>query len=136
MSNTAQKKPTLATLKSFVRKNADNLLLRVVSSFDGMTDSVEGNPNGKFNPIQQYANGVFASKEINSNTLGIRGVWLVGSSRDYISTYSQDGLIGYEVYNSCGKFILAIDLKAIDAETDAMIDAARAGMLGSYRKAA
>lgn len=133
MSNS---KPTLATLKSFVRKNHKNLLLRVASCFNGMTDSVEGNSSGKFNPITQYQNGILASKDSNANTLDIQGVWLVGSSRDYITPYSENGLIGYEVYNSCGKFILAIDLVAIEAETNAIIDAARAGKLAEYRKRA
>lgn len=101
-----------------------------------MTDSVEGNSSGKFNPITQYQNGILASKDSNANTLDIQGVWLVGSSRDYITPYSENGLIGYEVYNSCGKFILAIDLVAIEAETNAIIDAARAGKLAEYRKRA
>ena len=35
------KKITRATFKAFVRKNSDNLLAKVISDFDGMTDCLE-----------------------------------------------------------------------------------------------
>ena len=106
-------KPTLATLKAFIRKNSDNLLIKCNSSFDGMTDCVQENRNAAFRPITPHKPGVFKIEDSNSNTLGISGVWLVGSSRDHITFYSKDGMTGYEVYNCCGSFILAISLEAI-----------------------
>lgn len=122
------KKATLSTLKSFVRKNHSNLMIRCDSSFDGMTDCVEHSRNPQFRPIKPIENEHRAFKVAEGsfdNTLGISGVWLVGSSRDYIKPYSSEGMFGYEVYNSCGSFVVAIDLKATDAKADAIIQAAR-----------
>jgi len=34
-------KITRTTLKSFIKKNSDNLFVKVESSFDGMTDCVQ-----------------------------------------------------------------------------------------------
>lgn len=97
-------KPTVATLKSFIRKNSDNILIRVKSSFDGMEDGVR-EYSGGFRPITN-------SKQVCDNNLGYEGVWLVGSSRDYVTHYSKDGMVGYEVHNCCGTWIVAIIIKA------------------------
>ena len=57
-------------------------------------------------------NNGFTKAEIenhNANcTLGIKGAWFVGSSRDYFNFYEDDQFTGIDVYNSCGNFILAI----------------------------
>jgi hypothetical protein len=98
----AHKKITLATFKSFVRKNAASLFVNQKSSFDGMTDCIESR-HGGFNPAQQD-DDQFSHK----NTLGLRGLWLVGHSRDYFNPYEDERFIGIEVYNSCGKSIVAI----------------------------
>jgi hypothetical protein len=95
------KKVTLATLKSFVKKNSNNLFINVKSSFSGYTDCVES------------VNGGFSKAEIKESvnykyTLGIDGAWLVGSSRDYMTQYENENFVGIEVYNCCGKFIIAI----------------------------
>lgn len=100
------KKPTLATLKSFIRKNEANLMIRCDSSFDGMTDCVETSENPQFCPLVKLNNGCQSE-----HTLGFgngSGVWLVGSSRDYIKPYSENGMTGFEVYNCCGRFVLAV----------------------------
>lgn len=112
------KKPTLATLKAFIRKNRSNLQIMCKSSFDCMTDCVEQNDNAAFRPIKPYddIHGVFKINDMEKNTLGIAGVWLVGSSRDYIKEYSKDGMFGYEVYNCCGSFVLALNLAECDAK--------------------
>lgn len=66
-----------------------------------MTDGVEHSSDKRFQPIVQGASYV-------ENTLGIEGVWLVGSSRDYFRLYEFQGMVGIEVSNCCGSFILAV----------------------------
>jgi hypothetical protein len=99
-----QKKITLATFKSFVRKNADNLMVKNKSSFDGMTDCVEHNANAEFRPARPSDWSIKFPK----NTLGIQGIYLVGSSRDYFSPFNEYGMKGISVYNCCGSFVVAI----------------------------
>lgn len=82
------KKATLATLKSF----------------DGMTDCVERCDTG-----YSAAKPTHTSAE---NTLGIAGVWLVGSSRDRITRFEDDTLVGINVYNCCGSFSVAVKKEA------------------------
>lgn len=43
---TTNKKATMATIKSFVKKNRENLLINVKSSFDGMIDGLSYINNG------------------------------------------------------------------------------------------
>ena len=95
-------KTTKATIKSFIKKNADNLYINVKSSFDGMTDCCESQNNG-FQKAQPDSDGFY-----NQHTLGITGAWFVGQSRDYFYPYNQNGFKGYEVSNCCGHFILAV----------------------------
>lgn len=96
-------KTTLATIKSFIRKNSDNLFINEKSSFDGMTDCCESLNNG-FQKVQKAESNF-------KNNLGIQGAWFVGNSRDYFYTYNENGYIGYEISNSCGHFILAKKMK-------------------------
>lgn len=99
------KKITRATLKSFIKKNRSNLCLKVESDFNGMTDCVE-RVEDNFSPITE-------STRNETNTLGINGVWLVGDSRDYFSSYDNGVYTGIECYNCCGSFILAIKKEAL-----------------------
>ena len=93
-------KITLSTIKAFVRKNPD-LLIKCVSDFDGMTDCVEQNRGAQFKKAEP-------SERNPENTLGIRGAWFVKGSRDYFTPFQENGLKGFEVYNCCGSFILAV----------------------------
>lgn len=95
------KKVTLATIKSFINKNIDNLLVDVKSSFDGMTDCCESLHEG-------FKKATKASEREKWN-LGINEAWFVGQSRDYFTTYESEKLTGYEVSNCCGHFIIAIE---------------------------
>lgn len=96
-----QKKITRATLKSFIRKNREKLLIKVTSRFDGQTDGVESIPNAKFVPAEST---VFDP----SYTLGISGVWVVGGSRNSFSHFEDEGHVGIRGYNCCGAFVVAI----------------------------
>jgi hypothetical protein len=104
------KKITMATVKSFV-KNADILFVEHQSKFDGMVDCVMPCEDSELKEI---------SKE---DALGIKGAWVVGSSRDRFS-YKEMELpktfintsgkliqepvkyVGIRIYNSCGSAIL------------------------------
>jgi hypothetical protein len=89
----SNKKITMATLKSFIKKS-ESLFVLSESSFNGMTDCVERNTNPTLIPV---------SKE---NAIGHKGVWCVGSSRDYFRYFENDTHFGIEVSNSCGCEIL------------------------------
>ena len=96
------KKITMATLKSFIRKNVDKgLFLNVKSSFDGMQDCCESRNDGFLRVVREEG--------YISNTLGLRGLWVVGSSRDYLSKYEDSRFIGIEYSNSCGRGIVAVE---------------------------
>jgi hypothetical protein len=99
-TTTARKKITLATFKSFIRKNADALFVNEKSSFDGMVDCVTACEGG-FAPAE-------ALDKFESHTLGLRGLWLVGGSRDYFKAYEDDKFVGIEVCNCCGRSIVAV----------------------------
>lgn len=100
-------KPTIATVKSFIRKNADNIFINVKSSFDGMTDGVEQLRDG-FKPLQKNERqGVFTTDHNSNPSLGFNGIWFVGDSRDYVQPYENENMQGYEVSNSCGSWIVA-----------------------------
>lgn len=94
------KRITRATVKSFINKHKDKLQIKVGSTFDGMTDSVE-RVQDEFSAVKFGANHV-------DNTLGMHGAWFVGSSRDHLSAYTAGGMTGISVYNCCGSFIIAI----------------------------
>jgi hypothetical protein len=90
-----QKKITLATLKSFIRKNADSLFCKTRSRFDGMTDSIE--------QVEDFFGSVSAEK-----ALGLQGVYIVGGSRDRFRHFEDESFVGIEVSNCCGRGILAV----------------------------
>ena len=120
------KKITKTIFKSLLKKNAGNLFIQYISDFDGMSDCVEYTPSNKrkFIPLEkatvsesdyQYGleNGripeeIEARFFANENTLGYKGVWLVGSSRDYFTAFDNGEFEGIEVYNCCGGFVVAI----------------------------
>lgn len=97
------KKVTLATIKKFILKS-NNLHIKNISSFSGMTDMVEFLDSPSFKPAVFETN---FNNHNNDNQLGIKGAWFVFNSRDSFREYDDGEFIGYEVYNCCGSFILA-----------------------------
>ena len=91
-------KTTLATIKSFIKKNEGNLYIKNLSNFDGMTDGIEQVKNPSF---------MRASKSDCKNSHGAQGAWFVGNSRDYFKDYLDGDYEGYEISNCCGSFIIA-----------------------------
>lgn len=104
MTNT--KKPTLATVKAFMRKNAANLFVKNEGDFNGMYDSFEYYQGER--PFRSVAGQFNPSR---SNDFGI-GVWFVGaggSSRNWIHPYSDpNGYQGFSVSNCCSAFVVAV----------------------------
>jgi hypothetical protein len=103
MISSTGRKVTAATIKSFVARELKNrnLWIKVRSSFDGMVDCVMPTGHTDFHPAQE---SILAP----AHTLRIKGIWLVGESRDYFTAYGDDDFIGYEVSNCCGDFIIAM----------------------------
>lgn len=104
---TAAKKITKATFKSFVKRNRASLLIKTKSSFDGMCDGVREVEDNGFSKALDKDNG-WSRDTWKDNNLGIHGIWLVGSSRDYFSSYADGTYSGIEVYNCCGSYIVAV----------------------------
>ena len=96
-------KITKATIKSFVKKNRENLYIWEKSRFDGMYDCVMQTQSTKFSKAQNLDSSIMLN-----NTLGISGLWLVGGSKNSFYHYEDDNFIGIEVYNCCGSSIVAI----------------------------
>ena len=95
------KRITLATIKSFIKRNREDLMINVRSRFDGMTDGCETVKGG-------FKKAIPTTSHLD-NTLGIDNAWFVGSGRDNFYPYEKDGMTGYEIYNCCGTFILATE---------------------------
>lgn len=92
---------TRATIKKFLKDNYGFIYINCKSSFDAMIDCVSYNSDSRFNKAE-------LTDEHYEHTLGINGAWFVGSSRDRFAKYEDDNYNGYEIYNCCGSFILAI----------------------------
>lgn len=127
------KRLSLATFKAFLHKNEGKLFIKCVSSFGGMTDGVEQNRTASYRPLT----GIFGHSPREGqfdNTLGYHGIWLVGDIRDYFTPISENGFEGYEAYNCCGSFIVAIKAHGIDLideeqpENDLVCDSGQFGM--------
>jgi hypothetical protein len=94
-----KKKITLATVKSFIRKNADSLWTKTQTSFDGMIDCVS-KVDEEWKPAN--VNEILESKH---------RLWFVGGSRDYFQPYEKGAWKGFEVYNCCGSWLVATNIE-------------------------
>jgi hypothetical protein len=93
------KRITLATIKSFIKKNSDNLYLKKINAFDGMCDGISDRGAHGFTQVAVNPEG-------NKNRLGIEGAWFTSSGN--LFTEFDDGVFkGYDVYNCCGNFVIA-----------------------------
>ena len=112
MTTTATKRITIATVKSFIRRNRASLLVRVKSCFDGMDDCVRDNADSEFAPAvarEWYCHDTqkfFACSPEHKETLGLVGVWFTG--RDTCEKLETEEFFGYRVRNCCGTWFVAI----------------------------
>ena len=91
-----EKKITLATLKSFMKKS-ETLFIKNTRVFDWMTDSVTGVHNTNYDPIRK--------NEIDfeqKHTFWIEWLRLVWWGRDHFKYFEEDVYYGIEVWNCCG----------------------------------
>jgi hypothetical protein len=93
---------TKTNFKSFIKKNATNLLVKVNAEFDSMSDCVR-TTDGAWRMVDQSA--IEPGKPY---TMGIEGVWLVGGGRDWFEHYETAAVIGIRGFNCCGSFTVAI----------------------------
>ena len=100
---TKTKRTTLATFKAFLRRNDGRVEIRNLSRFDGMTDGVEQSKDREFRPLTSEVQ----SRQCDSN-LGLNGVWLVGSGRNYFKPFNDGVHTGINVSNCCGSFDVAV----------------------------
>jgi hypothetical protein len=92
----------MTTIKSFIKKNHGNLFINIKSSFNGMVDGCDYHSGSKFEPVEH-------TESHFNNKLGVSGAWFVrGRSGDLISAYDDGEYFGYDVYNCCGTFVIAI----------------------------
>jgi len=94
------KKITLTTIKSFIKKNKDQLFIEKKNEFDGMVDGIM--------PTEGGFKKAFESKTYSEYNLGLAGAWFVRNSRDYFTPFEDDQFKGFKVSNCCGSFILAV----------------------------
>lgn len=95
------KKITIATVKSFIRKNAIQLYIREKSSYDAMHDGTKFSDSG-------WIKNTIAVDATDKHEMGINGIWFVGNSRDHFNKFEDELFAGYEVYNCCGTWIVGI----------------------------
>jgi len=102
-----KKNPTMATIKSFIKKNDGKLFIKNLSNFDGMVDCVMPCDDKGFRAVTKPDEGYN-----HENKLGIQGAWFVLHGGDRVYEYSDGYYEGYEVYNCCGNFIIAVEVIA------------------------
>jgi hypothetical protein len=108
------KKITVATVKAFIRKNRATLNTMVKSGFDGMQDCVVGASCPQFKPATAktyFCHDLRDIVEVGHDckySLGVKGVYFVGQSGNWCKAFENDKFKGYEVYNCCGNWIVAV----------------------------
>lgn len=100
-TTTPTKRITLATIKSFLRRNQGQVYIKITSHFDGMIDGTR--------EVDSPAFELARTTDRNMQyTLGLAAAWFVGQSRDWFRAYEDDTYQGYAVSNCCVNFIIAI----------------------------
>lgn len=95
------KRITMATIKSFIKKNHGNLFLNIKSSFNGMVDGCDYHKGSQFEAVEH-------TESFSNNKLGVQGAWFVRDGGDLLRAYEDEQFIGFDVYNCCGSFIIAV----------------------------
>jgi hypothetical protein len=93
-------KITKATIKKFIRDNKENLNINVKSKFDGMYDCAM--------PLDGGFRKVDETTKMLDNTMGIDGLWIVGSGGNYFTAHDDGLFAGIEIYNCCGTSVIAV----------------------------
>lgn len=106
------KKITLSTIKSFIKHNKGYLHISNRSDFDGRIDCVTESNDTGFRRAKYLVEDLPNTEGLTDTDayyrLGISGAWFVRESRDHFTAWEDENWIGYEIYNCCGCFILAV----------------------------
>lgn len=92
---------TMSSMKSFIKKNKETLMIQNSSHFDGMYDCVVPSEKNEFSKV------VFTT-DCMSNTLGVNGAWFTSGTQNCLyPKYDTSGNVT-EVFvsNCCGSFTL------------------------------
>ena len=96
-------KITMSTVKSFIRKNREALLISCTSRFDGSTDMVE---NVEFPTFCKAR----TDDHYPAHTLGIAGAFFAGGGQDLIRPLQSSEYVGFSISNAARSFELAVKL--------------------------
>jgi hypothetical protein len=94
------KRITMATIKSFIKKNSEELFLKKINSYDGMCDGVNERAAHGFTQVE-------FNHQSHANQLGIPGAWFTPGG-NLLTEYNDGVFKGFDVYNCCGHFIIAV----------------------------
>lgn len=111
---------TLATIKSFIKRNSKNLFIKNVRVHNSMVDGCES-VNSDFIKVDVDLLRL-AKKESDLGVPGADFAMYKGRGGDLFSVYDKDGFVGYEVYNCVGTFIIAVSTKHIESLRTLTID--------------
>lgn len=93
---------TMRNIKTFIKNNRESLLISELKKWGEPANDGEPTASIGFKtPKKDTAHPVY--------TLGIKGAWFMGHGCDYYYSYSANGKTGYEVFNGCAHFVLAIE---------------------------
>lgn len=105
-------KITKSTFKSFIKRNQNDLYVRINSHFDGMCDCIMPRDDNyrkvdpsKINLTVEKDKYGFTKR---NHDFGIDGLWLVEGGRDYFTLIDNDECFGVHVFNSCGSSDIVI----------------------------
>jgi len=99
------KKITMATVKSFIRKNRYALRISSRTQFDGMCDGIMPTADQSF--VRAYETDTHMDA-----TLGVQGAWFT-NSKNYLQRFEEAGMIGFRIQNCCGSFDLAVETRLL-----------------------
>jgi hypothetical protein len=102
----AMKKITKSTLKAFINRAGEALVVREISDINPYTDCVETNPDSKFKKPTRTADNL-------DYTLGIGEVWVTKSTSYRL--WKGDGYIGIYWFNCCGSGIVAVENSSVNS---------------------
>lgn len=98
------KKPTIVrpskkAIASFIKKN-DCLFLLTRTEFDASEDSTEYRRTD-FKQVVKHGD-----PDSYPNTLGIDGIWISDTVKNYYSNYEDKNFVGFRCDNACGSFVI------------------------------
>ena len=98
-------KITLTTIKKFIKENKNNIYIKNITHFNGMTDGIDNCENQNFYLSEQTE--IKQKQYGRDNTLGLKGAHFVFDSKDYFETFNENNFKGFKISNCIGHFVIA-----------------------------